>query len=101
MNAKNWLFFSIRFGNIFNALLEHISQALCFLALEALHEGGQVCDPDVAHKGPLEEVHTLLVDLERFLKLVLLLHEVCVVQEQLRGHDLQVDHAVVHILRRL
>merc|ERR1719193_1510529 len=54
--------------------------------------------PDVVHIRPLEQRYSFLVGLESLLKVVVLLEEEPVVDDDLRGGNLQVQDPVIHSL---
>mmetsp|Transcript_10728 Transcript_10728/g.26437 ORF Transcript_10728/g.26437 Transcript_10728/m.26437 type:complete len:340 (-) Transcript_10728:841-1860(-) len=82
-------------------MLKQVARALQLAPAVPLHKVLQVRGPDVAHMRELEQRHAALVHLERLLPELVLLQEGGVVEDDLRRGDAQLQHAVVHGLRRL
>ena len=82
-------------------LLEEIARTLELGPAEARDEFVEVDEPDLQHVGVLEDVDALLVGLEGVLKVLVLLEEGRVVENDLWRHDAQLDDRVVRRLRRI
>mmetsp|Transcript_6532 Transcript_6532/g.26200 ORF Transcript_6532/g.26200 Transcript_6532/m.26200 type:complete len:445 (-) Transcript_6532:2080-3414(-) len=85
----------------FNHLLEQVSRALEFRALETRDEEREIRRPQLARVRKFETIHPALEDLKRVFKEIVLLEQVRVVQQYLRRRHLDRNHLVVHRLGRL
>ena len=83
------------------ALLEQVPRPLQLGAPVPCQELREVGVPDVKDIGPLEHGDPLLVGLEGLLEVVVLLEEEPVVDDDLGRGDAEVQHPVIHRLRRL
>ena len=88
-------FFKNIFGYLVEALLKEVPSSLQLATTISGQELREVGVPDVVHVGPLEQRDSLFIGLKSFLEVVILFEEEPIVDDDLRGGNLQVQNPVI------